>query len=208
MNVQDRSGTFDLNKYGIGQPVRRTEDPVLVQGQGRYTDDVNLPGQAYAVFVRSRNAHGLIKGIDTSAAKRMPGVLAVYTGKDLEAYGTLKCAVPFKNRDGSEMKKPKRPSLPTDKVRFVGDPVAVVIAETLAQAKDAAEKVLIDYEVLPKRSRSRSRRCPRSPRRARLRRKARHNFMTTCPATSRSITSMAIPPRSRRRLRRPRTSPG
>jgi len=111
MNVQDRSGTFDLNKYGIGQPVRRTEDPVLVQGQGRYTDDVNLPGQAYAVFVRSRNAHGIIKGIDTSAAKRMPGVLAVYTGKDLEAYGTLKCAVPFKNRDGSEMRKPKRPSL-------------------------------------------------------------------------------------------------
>src|SRR6187455_155425 len=133
MNVQDRSGAFDLNKYGVGQPVRRTEDPVLVQGQGRYTDDVNLPGQAYAVFVRSRNAHGLIKGIDTGAAKGMPGVLAVYTGKDLEGYGTLKCVVPFKNRDGSEMKKPKRPSLPSDKVRFVGDPVAVVIAETLAQ---------------------------------------------------------------------------
>ena len=65
MNVQDRSGAFDLNKYGVGQPVRRTEDPVLVQGQGRYTDDVNLPGQAYAVFVRSRNGHGVIKGIDT-----------------------------------------------------------------------------------------------------------------------------------------------
>ena len=69
MNVQDRSGTFDLNKYGIGQPVRRTEDPVLVQGQGRYTDDVNLAGQAYAVFVRSRNAHGIIRRIDTSAAQ-------------------------------------------------------------------------------------------------------------------------------------------
>ena len=149
MNVQDRSGTFDLNKYGIGQPVRRTEDPVLVQGQGRYTDDVNLPGQAYAVFVRSRNAHGLLKGIDTGAAKGMPGVLAVYTGKDLEAYGTLKCVVPFKNRDGSEMKKPKRPSLPSDKVRFVGDPVAVVIAETLAQAKDAAEAVEVEIETLP-----------------------------------------------------------
>src|SRR5215510_13755990 len=126
--MQDRSNTFDLNKYGIGQPVRRTEDPVLVQGQGRYTDDLNLPGQAYAVFVRSRNAHGVIKAIDTSAAKGMPGVLAVYTGKDLEAYGTLKCVVPFKNRDGSEMKKPKRVSLHTDKVRFVGDPIAVVIA--------------------------------------------------------------------------------
>ena len=65
MNVQDRSNTFDLNKYGVGQPVRRTEDPVLVQGQGRYTDDINLPGQAYAVLVRSRNGHGIIKGIDT-----------------------------------------------------------------------------------------------------------------------------------------------
>ena len=155
MNVQDRSGTFDLNKYGIGQPVRRTEDPVLVQGQGRYTDDLNLPGQAYAVFVRSRNAHGVIKEIDTSAAKAMPGVLAVYTGKDLEAYGTLKCAVPFKNRDGSEMKKPKRHSLHTDKVRFVGDPIAVVIADTLAQAKDAAEAVAVDIETLPAVTRAR-----------------------------------------------------
>ncbi|MEA2931006.1 MAG: aerobic carbon-monoxide dehydrogenase large subunit, partial [Hyphomicrobiales bacterium] len=149
MNVQDRSGAFDLNKYGVGQPVRRTEDPVLVQGQGRYTDDLSLPGQAHAVFVRSRNGHGTIKRIDTSVAKGMPGVLGVYTGADLSAYGTLKCAVPFKNRDGSEMKKPKRPSLTTDKVRFVGDPVAVVIAETLAAAKDAAEAVEVDIEELP-----------------------------------------------------------
>jgi carbon-monoxide dehydrogenase large subunit len=149
MNVQDRSNTFDLNKYGVGQPVRRTEDPVLVQGQGRYTDDVSLPGEAHAVFVRSRHGHGVIKGIDTSAAKAMPGVLAIYTGADLSAYGTMKCAVPFKNRDGSEMKKPKRVSLMTDKVRFVGDPIAVVVAETLAQAKDAAEAVETDIEPLP-----------------------------------------------------------
>ena len=149
MNVQDRSGVFDLDKYGVGQPVRRTEDPVLVQGQGRYTDDVNMPGQAYAVFVRSRHGHGVIKGIDTAAAKAMPGVLGVYTGADLSAYGTLKCAVPFKNRDGSEMSKPKRPSMPGDKVRFVGDPVAVVVAETMAQAKDAAEAVELDIEPLP-----------------------------------------------------------
>src|SRR5688500_5876561 len=133
MNVQDRSNTLDLNKYGVGQPVPRTEDPVLVQGQGRYTDDLNLPKQAYAAVARSRHAHGFIKSIDSSAAKGMPGVLAVYTGADLTAYGTMKCAVPFKNRDGSEMKKPKRHSLMTDKVRFVGDPIAVVIAETLAQ---------------------------------------------------------------------------
>ena len=111
MNVQDRSTAFDLNKFGIGQPVRRTEDPVLVQGQGHYTDDLNLPKQAYAVFVRSRNGHGVIKKIDTAAAKGMPGVLAVYTGADLSAYGIMKCVAPFKNRDGSEMKKPKRFSL-------------------------------------------------------------------------------------------------
>ena len=149
MNVQDRSAAFDLNKYGVGQPVRRTEDPVLVQGQGRYTDDVNLPGQAYAVLVRSRNGHGIIKSIGTAAARQMPGVLAIYTGADLAGYGTLKCAVPFKNRDGSEMKKPPRPSLVGDKVRFVGDPVAVVIAETPAQAKDAAEAVELEIEPLP-----------------------------------------------------------
>src|SRR3954451_24484426 len=149
MNMQERSNTFDLNKYGVGQPVPRTEDPTLVQGHGRYTDDLNMAGQAYAAFVRSRNGHGVIKGIDTAAAKAMPGVLAVYTGADLSAYGTMKCAVPFKNRDGSEMKKPKRYSLMTDKVRFVGDPVAVVVAETLAQAKDAAEAVELDIEALP-----------------------------------------------------------
>jgi carbon-monoxide dehydrogenase large subunit len=149
MNVHDTSGAFDMNKYGIGQPVRRTEDPILVQGQGRYTDDLTLPGQAYAVFVRSRNGHGIIKAIDTAAAKAMPGVLAIYTGADLASYGTLKCAVPFKNRDGSEMKKPARPSMPSDKVRFVGDPIAVVIAKTVAQAKDAAEAVEVDIETLP-----------------------------------------------------------
>jgi len=149
MNIQDRSNTFNLNKYGVGQPVRRTEDPVLVQGQGRYTDDVNLPGQAYAVFVRSRHGHGVIKSIDTAAAKAMPGVLSIYTGADLSAYGNMKCAVPFKNRDGSEMKKPKRVSLMSDKVRFVGDPIAVVVAETAAQAKDAAEAVEVEIEALP-----------------------------------------------------------
>ena len=149
MNIQDKNADWSLAKFGIGQPVRRTEDPVLVQGRGRYTDDVNEAGQAYAVMVRSRNAHGIIKGIDTSAAKAMPGVLAVYTGADLTAYGTLKCVVPLKNRDGTDMKKPARPSLPSDKVRFVGDPVAVVVAETASQAKDAAEAVEVGIEMLP-----------------------------------------------------------
>ncbi len=92
-----------MPKFGIGQPVPRTEDPTLVRGQGRYTDDINLAGQAYAVMVRSRIAHGVIKAIDTDAARKMPGVLGVYTGADLAAdYGTLKCIVPFKNRDGTD----------------------------------------------------------------------------------------------------------
>ena len=138
-------------KYAIGQPVLRTEDPVLVRGEGRFTDDVSVAGQAYAVMVRSRHAHGTIKKIDTEAARKMKGVLGVYTGADLAAagYGTLKCIVPFKNRDGSEMKKPKRVSLHTDKVRFVGDPIAVVVAQTLAQAKDAAEAVEVEIDALP-----------------------------------------------------------
>jgi carbon-monoxide dehydrogenase large subunit len=163
MNMQDRQNAFDMDKYGVGQPVRRTEDPVLVQGHGRYTDDVSLPGQAYAVFVRSRNGHGIIKGIDTVAARAMPGVLGIFTGADLSAYGTLKCAVPFKNRDGSEMKKPARHSMHTDKVRFVGDPIAVVIAETLAQAKDAAEAVEADIEVLPAVTKARDAAAPGAP---------------------------------------------
>jgi carbon-monoxide dehydrogenase large subunit len=138
-------------KYAVGQPVPRTEDPILVRGEGRFTDDVSVPGQTYAVIVRSRYAHGIIRKIDTEAARKMKGVLGVYTGADLTAagYGTLKCIVPFKNRDGSEMKKPARHALATDRVRFVGDPVAFVIADTLNRAKDAAEAIEIDIESLP-----------------------------------------------------------
>src|SRR5947207_1058124 len=151
MNLQNDPNSWAISKFGIGQPAKRSEDPKLVRGEGRFTDDVNAEGQAYAVMVRSRHAHGVIRGIDTAAARAMPGVLAVYTGADLAAtgYGTLKCIVPFKNRDGSEMKIPPRPALPTDKVRYVGDPVACVVAETLLQAKDAAEAVELDIEPLP-----------------------------------------------------------
>ena len=147
--VRVDSTDLSLQKFGIGQPVPRTEDPKLVRGEGRFTDDVNLPGQAYAVVVRSRHAHGIIRGLDTEAARGMPGVLGVYTGSDLAAYGTLKCIVPFKNRDGSPMHKPARPALAVDKVRFVGDPVAVVVAESWLQAKDAADAVELDIEPLP-----------------------------------------------------------
>src|SRR5580765_1676492 len=137
------------DRYGIGQPVQRTEDPVLLRGEGRYTDDLNEPGQAYAWMVRSPHAHGVIKEIKTGAAKAMPGVLAIYVAEDLKAYGPHKCALDFKNRDGSPMRRPIRKSLASGKVRFVGDPVACVIAETAMQAKDAAEAVELDIEPLP-----------------------------------------------------------
>src|SRR6266849_10644739 len=149
MNLQNDQQSLALMKFGIGQPVPRTEDPTLVRGAGRYTDDVKLPNEAHAVMVRSRVAHGVIKGIDTSAARAMPGVLGVYTGADLAEYGTLKCIVPFNSRDGTPMKRPPRPALPTDKVRFVGDPIAFAVAETLLQAKDAAEAVEVDIDALP-----------------------------------------------------------
>ncbi len=138
-----------VEKYAVGQSVPRKEDPMLLRGLGHYTDDVSLPGQAYAVMVRSQIAHGLIRAIDKDAALKMPGVLAVYTAADLQAYGPLKCVVPFNNRDGSPMKKPLRQALAKDKVRYVGDPVAYVVAETVLQAKDAAEAVSVDIEALP-----------------------------------------------------------
>ncbi|MCC6888933.1 MAG: xanthine dehydrogenase family protein molybdopterin-binding subunit [Hyphomicrobiales bacterium] len=151
MTVQDDADRWSVTKFAIGQPVPRSEDPTLVRGEGRFTDDVCIDGQAYAVMVRSRHAHGAIRRIETDAARAMKGVLGVYTGADLAAagYGTFKCIVPFKNRDGSEMKKPPRPALATDKVRYVGDPVAFVVADTLTRAKDAAEAIEIDIEALP-----------------------------------------------------------
>src|SRR4029078_8753216 len=86
MNIQEPASTFGVDKFGVGQPVLRTEDPILVSGKGRYTDDLDRPGQAYAVIVRSTHAHGVIRAIDVSAARAMPGVLGAYTGKDLTAY--------------------------------------------------------------------------------------------------------------------------
>jgi aerobic carbon-monoxide dehydrogenase large subunit len=136
-------------KYAIGQSVPRTEDPKLLRGEGRFTDDLNLPNQAYAAMVRSVHAHGVIREIDVSEAVDMPGVLAVLTGEDLKEYGGLPCGMRMKSRDGTPLKKPARPSLVLDKVRFVGDPVACVIAETPAQARDAAELVMLDIDPLP-----------------------------------------------------------
>ena len=149
MDDRTQEAALSLTKFGIGQPVLRSEDPKLVQGRGTYTDDINRPGQAYAVLVRSRDAHGIIRSIDTAAAKGMPGVLAVLTSEDLKGYGGLKCLLPLKGRDGSPIKFTPRPALAGDKVRFVGDPVACVVAQTIAQAKDAAEAVSLDIEPLP-----------------------------------------------------------
>jgi carbon-monoxide dehydrogenase large subunit len=138
-------------RFAIGQPVPRTEDPVLLRGAGHYADDVSLPGQAYAVMVRSHHAHGVIRHIDTAEARAMPGVLAVYTAVDLAAggIGALPARQIMKNRDGTPMLMPTRTALATDKVRYVGDAIAAVIAESVAAAKDAAEAMSVDIESLP-----------------------------------------------------------
>jgi carbon-monoxide dehydrogenase large subunit len=136
---------------GVGAPVRRKEDHRFITGKGNYTDDINRPGQTYAVFVRSPHAHAKIKKIDTKAARSMAGVVGILTGADLAAdkVGGLICGWMIHNKDGSPMSAGAHPALADGKVRYVGDHVAVVIAESLAQARDAAEKVVVDYEVLP-----------------------------------------------------------
>ncbi len=148
--MADDSGQNVL-KFGIGQPVPRTEDPRLLKGGGRYTDDCNAPGQVHAVFLRSPAAHGEIALLDAAAVAGMPGVLAVHTGADLEAdgIGHIPCPVPMKNRDGSAPAVPPRPALAVGRVRHVGDPVAVVVAETEAQARDAAEAIPFEIAPLP-----------------------------------------------------------
>ncbi len=140
-----------MSATGIGATVRRKEDLRFITGKGHYTADVNRPGQTLACFVRSPHAHARIKGIDAGAASKMPGVLAVLTGADLagDKLGNLICGWMIHSKDGTAMKMAPHPALAQTKACHVGDPVAVVIAETLAQAKDAAEKVDVDYEVLP-----------------------------------------------------------
>ncbi len=135
---------------GIGAPVRRKEDFRFITGHGQYTDDVVRPGETKAVFVRSPHAHAKIKNIDVSAAKKMPGVVDILTGAQLatDKIGNLICGWMIHSKDGTPMKMSAHPALAASKVNCVGDAVAVVIAETTAQGKDAAEKVIVDYEVL------------------------------------------------------------
>jgi carbon-monoxide dehydrogenase large subunit len=139
-----------LGEYAIGQAVTRREDPRLLRGEGRYFDDLVVPGAVHAVMVRSPHAHADIKSVDTRAAAQMPGVLAVLTGADYKAdgLGSIPCDMPRKRRDGSPMYKPFRPAIMADRVRYVGQIVAMVVAETAAQARDAAERVEVDYAPL------------------------------------------------------------
>src|SRR5277367_6068908 len=140
-----------MSGTGIGASVRRKEDRRFITGTGHYTDDISRPGQVYAYFVRSPHAHATIKSIDAKAAAGMPGVLAVLTGTELAAdkIGNLICGWMIHSKDGSPMKMAAHPALASGKACHVGDSSAVVIAESLAQARDAAEKVKIDYGVLP-----------------------------------------------------------
>src|SRR6185503_1031072 len=137
------------DKGVIGQRVLRKEDARFLTGSGQYTDDVTLPHQAYATFLRSPHAHATIRGIDTAKAKAAPGVLAVYTAADLTGVNGLPCGWLITGTDGNPMNEPPHPVLASGKVRYAGDPVAVVVAESIVQAKDAAELIDVDYDVLP-----------------------------------------------------------
>ena len=140
-----------MTKFAIGQTVHRLEDPILLQGQGCYTDDLRIKDAAFAFVLRSPHAHALIRGVDTSAALKAPGVIAVLTGADVKAddLGPLPCIVPVKNHDGTPRGETPRPVLAIDRVRHVGDPVAMVVANTYHEARDAAELIEVDYEPLP-----------------------------------------------------------
>ena len=140
-----------MSATGIGASVKRREDQRYITGKGNYVDDVNRYGQVYAYFLRSPHAHAAIRSIDTAQAAASPGVLAVYTGEDLAAdkVGGLICGWMIHSKDGSPMKAGPHPALAQGKVRYVGDHVAVVIAESYAEAKDAAETIEVDYDVLP-----------------------------------------------------------
>ena len=137
-------------KFAVGQPVSRKEDPVLLRGEGRYTDDLNRPGQLYGVMVRSRMAHAELRSIDADGAREMPGVHMVITAADLDAAGIRNMpAAAGKHRDGTPTPRPSQRPLATERVRYVGEPIAMVVAETIKLAKDAAESIFVDLDALP-----------------------------------------------------------
>jgi carbon-monoxide dehydrogenase large subunit len=150
--VEDRiAREFAMKQFGIGQPIRRVEDRRFLTGHGRYLDDIVRPRQAYAAMLRSPHAHARIRAIDVGDAAGAPGVLAVFTGEDLAraSLGTIPCMTGLTNRDQSPIAMPPRPALVRDRVRHVGDAVAMVVAETSAAARDAAELIAVEYEPLP-----------------------------------------------------------
>jgi carbon-monoxide dehydrogenase large subunit len=150
--MNDMSKPADLAaRFGTGQPVRRIEDPALVTGRGRYTDDITLPGLTHLMFLRSPHAHARIVSIDTRAAAALPGVVAIHTGEELRRAGVkpLPMTTAFKRPDGKPGTAPPLPALAYDVVRFVGQPVAAVVAATRAQARDAIDAIEIEYDPLP-----------------------------------------------------------
>jgi carbon-monoxide dehydrogenase large subunit len=153
------------DRFAVGQSVSRREDPVLLRGEGSYTDDLNLPGQLYGVMVRSRVAHGIITAIDTAEAAGMPGVRAIILEQDLIAAGIKPMAanVSGANRDGSPVPKPVQNALTGTKVRYVGDPIAMVVADTAKLARDAAEAVLVEIDSLPAVTDARAADAPDAP---------------------------------------------
>src|SRR3954471_14202246 len=136
---------------GIGARVKRKEDQRFLTGTGRYVDDLPLARATYAYFLRSPHAHAKIKGIDLSAAKAMPGVVAIFTGKDTAdaKMGGLICGWVVKGKSGEPHKAPPHPVMALDTVRYVGDTVAMIVANSADEAKDAAEAIKVDYEVKP-----------------------------------------------------------
>src|ERR1700722_3742937 len=140
-----------IGRYGSGREVRRIEDAGLLSGAGRFTDDFSLPGQTYLSFLRSPHAHARIVSIDATAAMAMPGVVAVLTGADLVAAGVKPLPVEpmFQRPDGSPGATPLRPGLAQEVVRFVGEQVAAVVAESAEAARDALEAIIVDYDELP-----------------------------------------------------------
>ena len=134
---------------GIGASSKRREDVRFLTGNGNYTDDINLRGQAYVHFLRSDVAHGTLTKVDTAAAEAMPGVVKIFTGADFEAVGGMPCGWQVTDKHGEPMQEPGHPVLAQGKVRHVGEPIAAVVAETLAQARDAAEAIDLDIAELP-----------------------------------------------------------
>ena len=136
-------------KSGIGASSKRREDVRFLTGNGNYTDDINIRGQAYVFFLRSDVAHGTLNSVDTSAASAMPGVVQIFTGADFEAVGGIPCGWEVTDKHGQPMQEPKHPVLAHGKVRHVGEPIAAVVADSLEQARDAAEAIEVDISELP-----------------------------------------------------------